>query len=268
MYKVGIIGAGKMGKAISIGLINSGLYSPKEIIMSDINIDAGREVEKYEIKFTTNNIELVKNSSVIILAVKPDKISEVCKEIAEEVENTHIIISIAAGISIKILEDYFGGDSKIARVMPNTPALVQAGISAVSFNKKITEADKERVIKILKSIGETVIIEEKYMDAVTGLSGSGPAYISLVISGLIDGGIKMGLSREVAYKLAVNTVLGTARLMKETGKQPEEIKYMVSSPGGTTVEGTFVLETYKIRAAFIEAVEKSTLKSKKLIKER
>lgn len=263
--ELGIIGIGNMGSAILKGLLDSKIIDQNEILIFDINEKALKDKEKeHNIQAAKDNKILVQNVHYLLLAVKPQVIDNVLKEITPHLTKDHILVSIAAGISIDYIQNIIQKDIGIVRVMPNTPALVNAGISAIAPNKIVKPEDLNVILEYFKSIGEVVSVEEKYIDAVTGLSGSGPAYIFIIIEALADGGVKMGLTREIALKLAAQTVLGSAKMVLETGKHPGELKDMVTSPGGTTITALHMLERGKLRGTLISAVEAATLKSKSL----
>jgi len=263
-YKIGFIGAGKMAEAIIRGVLKASLMTESDINVSDVIKERLDVMDSIGINTFNKNTEVVKNSDIIVLATKPDKIKSVLKDIKDELSDDKLVISIAAGITLNTLYSEIGNNNlSVIRVMPNTPALVGEAMSAYTY-KVLKEEYKEFIEKFLNSFGISVYLEEKYFDAVTGLSGSGPAYAFMIINGLADGGVKMGLPKNVALKLAAQTLLGAAKLVLKTDLHPEQLKDMVSSPGGTTVEGTYILENNKIRAALIDAVEKATLKSKEL----
>ncbi|MBU1078473.1 MAG: pyrroline-5-carboxylate reductase, partial [Spirochaetes bacterium] len=209
--------------------------------------------------------EVSGKAGILFLAVKPDQVREVCETIREGLSD-QLIISIAAGVTIAHLEEFIQKNLRIVRVMPNTPALINRGMSVYCYNSLFQKEDKETVESILGAVGRVLFLEEKYFDAVTGLSGSGPAYIFLVINALAEGGVKMGLPEKTAMDLAVQTVLGSAELVQKTGRHPLELKDMVTSPGGTTIEGLKVLEDHKIKDALMLAVEAATIRSKNLMK--
>lgn len=261
--KIGFLGVGKMGTALIEGLIHNKSINKKVIVINDIDKNRIKYFKSLGIQ-AMDKRDLIKFSDIIFFAVKPNQVGAVCKEIKDELSSQKIIISIAAGITIKRLEEFSGDKAQIVRIMPNTPALVNQGMSVFCVNKKFNKKYIPVIKTILGSVGHVLHLDEKYFDVVTGLSGSGPAYIFLVINSLAEGGVKMGLPKKVALELAVQTVLGSAQLVQQTGKHPEDLKDMVTSPGGTTVEGLKVLEEYKMRSAFIHAVEAATLKSKKL----
>ncbi len=262
--KIGFIGAGKMATALIEGLLNAKIIDKFNLAISDISNERINYFKSLGIKSFLSNIDLYKESEIIVFSVKPDKIKIICEELKSVIKKEKLIISIAAGVEIKFIENILGNDIPIVRVMPNTPALVGAGMSAYAVNKNVVQDFKLLVEKILKSIGEVIFIEEKYLDAVTGLSGSGPAFVFMMINSLAEGGVKMGLLKDVALKLSAQTVFGAAKMVLETGKHPEELLDMVTSPGGTTIAGIYSLEKNKIRAAFIEAVETATLRAKEI----
>lgn len=262
---LGIIGVGNMGNALLSGILGSHILKPEQIIIYDINEGVlQNRIKEFNIEKARSNEDLVKNSKYILIAVKPQVIEGVLKEIGAVITEDKTIISIAAGISIAYIKNYIKINLGIIRVMPNTPALVGEGASALAPNDNVSTEELEFVKKLLSSVGLVVELEEKYIDAVTGLSGSGPAYIFIIIEALADGGVKMGLPRDVALKLASQTVLGSAKMVLETRKHPGELKDMVTSPGGTTITALHELEKGKIRATLMKAIESATLKSKSM----
>jgi pyrroline-5-carboxylate reductase len=254
-----------MGEAIIAGLVRSGVR-PGEILAYDADSSRLGKVRKdYSIRALNHNPELIRGAEVVILAVKPQVMEKVLAEIGPAVKaKKPLVISIAAGIKTETIKARLGRDSRLARVMPNTPALIGAGISAY-FAAGMEKSDKAKVEKILSAIGQVVEVEkEELMDAVTGLSGSGPAYIFMVIEALADGGVKVGLARKMALQLAAQTVIGAGRMVLETGMHPGELKDMVTSPGGTTIAGLSALEQGGLRGLLIKAVESATMRSREL----
>jgi pyrroline-5-carboxylate reductase len=264
--KIGFLGAGNMGEALIKGLLNAGLIRPEAIFATDVRLPRLQQVEKlYRIQVLEDNTELVKRADVVILAVKPQVIADVLKEVGPAVTPKKLVISIAAGVSTSVLRSRLPNKGiRLIRVMPNTPALVLEGATAIARASGLQPGDLETAEEIFAAVGKVVVLEERLMDAVTGLSGSGPAYIALVVEALADGGVKMGLDRVTAMSLATQTVLGAARLLLETGIHPGQLKDMVSSPGGTTIAGIAALEESGIRHALISAVERATLRSREL----
>jgi pyrroline-5-carboxylate reductase len=218
----------------------------------------------YGIGAVASNSALVADSDVIILAVKPQVIAAVLREIAAAVDGTKLIISLAAGVATRTLREHLGKPARLIRVMPNTPALVLEGATAIARADGLEAGDLEIAQALFGAVGQVVVLDEDHLDAVTGLSGSGPGYIAIVIEALADGGVKMGLDRATAMTLATQTVLGSAKLILATGMHPGQLKDMVASPGGTTIAGIAALEDGGIRRTFISAVERATLRSREL----
>ena len=263
--KVGFIGAGNMGEALIKGLVAANLVPAKAIYASDVRLEALRALEqRYGVQLTQDNAELVSQVDVVILSVKPQIMAAVLGQIAPAVTRQKLLISIAAGVPTKTIRAGLGKEARLIRVMPNTPALVLAGVTAVAKAQGLEPGDLDIAGEIFGAVGRVVTVDEELMDAVTGLSGSGPAYVAIVIESLADGGVLMGLDRATAMTLATQTVLGTARLALETGMHPGALKDMVSSPGGTTIAGIAALEESGVRHAFIKAVERATLRSREL----
>ena len=267
--KLGFIGGGNMAEALVKGLVATPSIEAGNIILSDPVTGRLEYLQnEYSVKTTINNRELVKISDILIIAVKPQVIKGVLAEVADLLDSNKLIISVVAGLPISFIENILdpAGEKKIsvARTMPNTPALVQEGMTAICFSSQVSKLNVEVAHYIFKAIGETVTIDENSIDAVTGLSGSGPAYILMVIEALSDAGVKVGLSREISNKLTMQTVLGTAKLVRDSGKHPGELKDMVTSPGGTTIAGLHKLEAGGLRNTLINAVEAATKRSKEL----
>ena len=262
---IGFIGGGNMGEAIIKGLLKSKLYKSEDIMVSDIRKERLEYLKnKYQVKIFDNNPKMVKQAQVVILAVKPQNAKNVLEEVKDVMTPEQLLISIMAGIPTSFIENFFSKSIPIIRVMPNTPALVLAGMSAITLGIFANQGHSQIAAEIFKSIGETVVVPETLMDAVTGLSGSGPGYVAVIIEALADGGVKMGLSRELALKLAIQTVLGTAKLLKETNLHPAQLKDMVTSPGGTTIAGLHMMELGGIRGILIGAIEAATKRSQEL----
>ncbi|AFS79406.1 pyrroline-5-carboxylate reductase ProC [Gottschalkia acidurici 9a] len=264
MYKIGFIGLGNMGYAIVKGLLSS----EKGENIAFYDIDKSKQdsiVKELGIALRQSNVDVAKNSKYIILAIKPQFYSECLSEIKDSLDANSVIISIAPGITIDSLKDVFGKSAKIVRVMPNTPSLVSEGMSVLSFSKdNFSEEETEDIKNIFKSCGEIEIIEEKFMDAIVPISGSSPAYIYMMIEALADGGVLLGLPRKLSYKLAAQSVLGSAKMVLETETHPGELKDAVCSPGGTTIEAVAKLEEKGFRSSIIEAMISAYDKTKKL----
>ncbi|MEE9252878.1 MAG: pyrroline-5-carboxylate reductase [Thermodesulfobacteriota bacterium] len=266
MKNLGFIGAGNMAEAMIKGLVASGVLEPQSIFVSDTVKSRLKKVSKsYGVKVSDSNTEIAGSCDYVVLAVKPVNIAEVLEEIRGHITLDKTLISIAAGVTTFFIEDAIGAQVKLVRVMPNTPALVGCGASVLYFNPLVKGADKSFIMKVFNSFGASFVIDtEELMDAVTGLSGSGPAFVAMFVEALSDGGVKMGLPRELALKLAAQTVLGTARILMEESMHPAVLKDKVSSPGGTTIEGIKALEENAFRAAVVSAVEAAARRSKEL----
>jgi len=263
--KIGVIGAGKMGSVIINGMISRNLISASSVAVSDAVTEQMEALGKtYGIHTTSDNKKLVESSDIIILAVKPQNMAEVLADISETAHQKKLFISIAAGVTTALIEEHLKKGSKVIRVMPNTPALIGEGATAITGGSHATGKDLDIARHIFESVGMTVAVKESLMDAVTGLSGSGPAYCFLIIEALTDAGVSLGLSRDIALKLSVQTILGSAKLCQQTGKHPAELKDMVTSPGGTTIAGLKVLEQGKLRATLMAAVEAAASRSEAL----
>ena len=262
---IGFLGAGKMATALARGFINAEIVFPREIIASD-PAEAARKHFATEIgaPVTASNAEVAAFGSVLILATKPDQVPAVLAEIRPGFTAQHLLISIAAGVTLAKLEQGLPADARVIRVMPNTPALIGAGASAYAPGKHATPEDAELAGRLLSAVGMALPIKESLLDAVTGLSGSGPAYVYQFIEALSDGGVATGLPRDVSTRLAAQTVLGAARMILETGLHPGVLKDQVTSPGGTTIEGLHELEKGGMRAAIMNAVRAATERSRKL----
>ena len=262
---IGFLGAGKMATALARGFIRAKLVAAEQVIAGDVS-DAARTAFAGETgaKTTASNAEVLNFANVLVLAVKPDQVAGVLAGQRGNFTGEHLLISIAAGVTLAKMEAALPAGARVIRVMPNTPALVGAAASAFALGKSATAADGELAKQLLSAVGVAFQVKESLLDAATGLSGSGPAYVYLFIESLSDGGVAVGLPREVATKLAAQTVLGAAKMVLETGQHPGALKDMVTSPGGTTIEGLHELEKGKLRGTVMSAVRAATEKSKKL----
>ncbi len=262
---IGFLGAGKMAAALAKGFVNAEIVFPREIIAGDPH-EAARKTFAAEIgaKVVSTNAEIAKFANVLVLATKPDQVAAALADISGAFTKNHLLISIAAGVTLAKLEAALPAGARVIRVMPNTPALVGAGASAFALGKTATPADGELAKKLLSAVGVAFQVKEGLLDAVTGLSGSGPAYVYQFIEALSDGGVASGLPRDIATRLAAQTVLGAAKMVLETGQHPGALKDQVTSPGGTTIEGLHELEKGRMRAIVMSAVRAATEKSKKL----
>lgn len=262
---IAFIGAGNMAEALVKGLLRAGVASPQEILCTDRRTERGPELSKrYGVRFTQDNLAAVKEAGIVVLSVKPQVMEKVLAEVGDALDASKLVISIAAGIPIEAIERKVGHGVRVIRTMPNTPALVGAGATALSPGEHATEADLVQARALFDAIGMSVVVDEPLLDAVTGLSGSGPAYIFLIIEALADGGVKAGLARAQAQELAAQTVFGSAKLLIETGEHPGRLKDQVTSPGGTAIAGLHTLEAGGLRTTLMNAVEAATLRSREL----
>jgi pyrroline-5-carboxylate reductase len=265
--RIGFIGAGNMGEALMKGLLKSKIVNPEQIVASDKTKERLAYITKnYGVKVFTDNSEVVRGSDIIILAVKSSDIKDVIKEIAGDISKDKLLITIAAGVSMDFLRENLPHPvPPIIRAMPNTPSLVLEGAIGVYLSQNISNGDKDIAIQIFETVGKVILIEkEEWLDAVTGLSGSGPAYMFLIMEALSDAGVKVGLPRNVSNLLAIQTMLGSAKLALESKKHFGELKDMVTSPGGTTIAGIHALEDGGLRGALMDAVEAATKRSEEL----
>lgn len=261
--RIGFIGAGMMAEALIGGVIAAGIAAPESVMASDVSGERRREVaERYGIQATADNGEVVRFANVILLAVKPQHASGALQSIRSDVTTEKLVLSIMAGVPTSAIESRLVEGLPVIRVMPNIPCVVKEAASAIAKGAHATDEHLATAVKIFSSVGTAVSVEESLMDAVTGLSGSGPAYIFTVIEALSDGGVAAGLPRPTALKLAAQTVLGAAKMVLETEDHPAVLRERVTSPAGTTVEGLAVLEAKGVRDAFAQAVRAAAHRSK------
>jgi len=263
--KIGFIGGGAMGEALITGLLRAGRMAPSAIFVSDVS--AGRLEylkEKLGINVTTENSGVLNETGIIVLAVKPRVMAVLLEEIAPLIRPEQTVISIAAGIPTGFIEAYFKVPVPVVRVMPNTPCMVGEGASAVSAGKFAGRDSVESALAVLSAAGKAVEVPESLLDCVTGLSGSGPAYMYEILEGFVDGAVRLGLPRDVAILLIAQTMLGAAKMVLETGEHLGKLKDMVTTPGGTTIAGLFALEEGALRAVLMKAVEAATRRSREL----
>ncbi|MBX3326422.1 MAG: pyrroline-5-carboxylate reductase [Nitrospira sp.] len=261
---IGFVGGGRMAEALISGVLGAKLYGPDKIRVADP--DGTRQdylKQQYGIQVCPTNDEVVSASEVVVLAVKPQIIAEVLKGVREVISH-RLVVSVAAGFPIRRIQELLDGPAAIVRAMPNTPAMVGAGMTALAIGPGVGPEGVACVRQMFESVGKVVQVDERLMDAVTGLSGSGPAYIFLAIEAMADGGVKMGLPRETANVLSAQTVLGAARMVLESGQHPARLKDQVASPGGTTIAGLHRLEQGGLRAVLMDAVEAATKRSQEL----
>jgi pyrroline-5-carboxylate reductase len=264
--KICFIGTGNMGEALVSGLISSRSAQPENIICTDVDEVKLAAIEaKYKVGTTQSNTEAIRSSEIVVFAVKPQMLACVLKETTEFLDMSKLIISIAAGVPLAAVESCLNKELRLIRVMPNIAAFVKESATAIAAGKNASDTDIQLAKAIFDSVGKSVFIKENnLMDAITGLSGSGPAYIFLMVDALADAGVKMGLSRQDALFLSTQTVLGSAKLLLETREHPGQLKDRVTSPGGTAIAGIHTLEKGGLRTTLINAVEAATNRSHEL----
>lgn len=263
--RIGFLGAGKMATALAAGWLRAGLTSSARLLASD-PVPAARQAfaEATQARTTTDNAEVAAASDVLVLAVKPQSLRGLLAEVRSAITPRHLVVSIVTGFTLRQMAELLGASHRLVRVMPNTPCLVGASASAYAASEQATAEDVALVGRLLNAVGRAFSLPEHLLDAVTGLSGSGPAFVYVIIEALSDGGVRMGLPRDVATALAAQTVLGSAKMVLETGQHPGFLKDMVASPGGTTIAGLHALERGSLRAALMDAVEAATRRASEL----
>ncbi|HKO52209.1 MAG TPA: pyrroline-5-carboxylate reductase [Polyangiaceae bacterium] len=263
--KIGLLGAGNMAGALIRGLLNSRTLAPEQIRASDLRGDLLSQLEtSYGIITHGDNSELLAWANVVVLAVKPQVMGQVLEQVSSAIDSNTLVISIAAGVPLAAIEARLPGGTRVLRAMPNTAAIALAGATGIAPGSHATPEDVRFAQTLFDAIGRSVVLDESALDAVTGLSGSGPAYVMVMIDALADGGVKVGLNRETALLLAAQTVYGSAKLLLETGEHPGRLKDMVTSPGGTTIAGLHALEAGGLRHTLMNAVELATRRATEL----
>lgn len=264
--RIGFLGTGKMATAMAVGFAGNGIKG-SNIFAANPNtnsLKAFRENVSPDMITATGIDEWPEPVDVLFLAVKPYMFAKLLPQISKVIDSSVLVVSVAAGISIQQLEGWLPDGQRVIRVMPNTPCLIGQGVSGVSCGTNASEEDLQTIESLMQSVGRVVTVEEPLLDAITGLSGSGPAYVFQMIEALSDGGVKMGLKRETATELAAQTLLGAAMMVLETGKHPGQLKDEVTSPGGTTIAALHALEKGGLRSALMDAVEASAKRSREL----
>jgi pyrroline-5-carboxylate reductase len=264
-HSIGVIGAGNMAEALIRGLVRGGHVPASHVTASHPRAERREQLQRdYQIQVATDNKAVARGAQLCLLAVKPQIVDKVLREIGDQLQPGTLLISVAAGISTETIEGHVGEGVRVVRAMPNTPALVGAGATAISGGSRASETDLATAKAVFDAVGITVVLEEHHLDAVTGLSGSGPAYIFLILEALSDAGVKVGLSRRNAQRLAAQTVMGSAKMLLETDEHVGHLKDMVTSPGGTAIAGLHTLEEGGLRTTLINAVETATKRAREL----
>jgi len=264
-HSIGVIGAGNMAEALIRGLVRGGHVPASHVVASNPRKERLEQLQRdYDIKVDTDNKRVAAGAQLCLLAVKPQIVDKVLREIGDQLQPGTLVISVCAGIGTETIESAVGEGVRVVRAMPNTPALVGAGATAIAGGKHASEADLATARAVFDAVGITVVLDEHHLDAVTGLSGSGPAYIFLILEALSDAGVKVGLSRRNAQRLAAQTMLGSAKMLLETDAHVGHLKDMVTSPGGTAIAGLHTLEEGGLRTTLINAVETATKRAREL----
>ena len=264
--RLAVIGVGKLGGILLEAFLKQGLVSPPNVFATDQQLDKTRKaLDHFSIRLDSDNRAAVREADIVLLCVKPHVMGEVLDEIKSELNDRKLVISVAASVPTDFIEQRVGARIPVIRAMPNTPALVGAGMTALAKGKFASDDNVALAKKLFDAVGATVISDEEQMDAITGLSGSGPAYIYMVIESLADGGVAAGLPRELATQLAAQTALGGAKMVLETRQSPSALKDQVATPGGCTVEGLRALDEGALRATLMKAVEKAAARATELL---
>jgi pyrroline-5-carboxylate reductase len=267
--KLGIIGAGKIGEALAAGVAAKGLVAKGDIVLADrFEARCAELAQRTGFRVIMDNKEVARASDAIILSVKPKDVTDALAEIEAELVPGKLLISVAAGVSLELLESAVPKGVPVIRTMPNMAVAIGEGMTVLSPGASVGKADLDWATELFRSVGRALVLEEQYMDAVTGLSGSGPAYVYMIIESLADGGLKLGLPRDVAFELAAQTVLGAARNVLVTGEHPAKLKDMVTTPAGTTIEGVLELEAGGLRVTLVNAVVKAAERARQLVRKR
>jgi pyrroline-5-carboxylate reductase len=265
MSKLAVLGCGKMGEALVAGLLASGWRQPSEVVVTSRTEERLKDLsERYGVTTTSDNAVAVAGTEVVVIAVKPQDIEALLTEISPHINSAQTILSIVAAISTDFIESHIGRSVPVIRAMPNTPAVVHEGMAGIAAGKHADEEHLHLAAEVLEHVGRVVTVPEDYLDAVTAISGSGPAYFALLAEAMIEAGILLGISREISTDLVVQTMLGSAKLLRDEKMHPVELREMVTSPGGTTIRAIRVLEQAGVRAAFLNAIQAAMERSQEL----
>jgi len=264
--KIAVLGAGKLGEAIITGLIDTGLVKKSQFIATAAHNERLEQLQtRLGVETTLSNGEAVRKSAIVLLCVKPQTVQEVLRQVSDDLTSQHLLISVAASVTTRYIEDLIPQAVPVIRVMPNTPCLIKKGMSAIAVGKHANATHVRQAQKIFDAIGRSLIVDEKHMDAVTGLSASGPAFVYIIIESFVDAGVKVGLPRETATQLAAQMVLGASSMVLETGEHPAKLKDIVTTPAGCTIDGILELEEGGLRVTLIKAVVRATQRARELV---
>jgi pyrroline-5-carboxylate reductase len=264
--RIAVLGAGKLGEALITGMLDAGIVSKKNFIATAAHQDRLEQLRhKVDIATTLSNGEAVREAHLVLLCVKPQTVEEVVRQIADDLTPNHVLISVAASVTTKFIESFLPKPIPVIRSMPNTPCFIKKGMTAIAPGKYATPEHVAHARKIFDAIGRSLIVDEKHMDAVTGLSASGPAFVYIIIESFIEAGVKVGLPRDVATQLAAQMVMGASSMVLETGEHPAKLKDIVTTPAGCTIDGILELEDGGLRVTLIKAVVRATMRAKELV---
>lgn len=264
--KIAVLGAGKLGEALITGMIDAGVVSKKQFIATAAHRERLEQLRsKLDVETTLSNGEAVRKAHLVLLCVKPQTVEEVLRQITDDLTPNHLVISVAASVTTRFIESILDKPVPVIRTMPNTPCLIKQGMTAIAPGKNATADHMAQARRIFDAIGRSVILDEKHMDAVTGLSASGPAFVYIIIESFVEAGVKVGLPREVATQLAAQMTLGAASMVLETGEHPAKLKDIVTTPAGCTIDGILELEDGGLRTTLIKAVVRATHRAKELV---
>jgi pyrroline-5-carboxylate reductase len=264
--KIAVIGAGKLGEALIAGMMDAGVVKKHQFIATAAHRERLDTIQKkFGIKVTLSNGEAVRKANIVLLCVKPQAVEEVLRQIVDDLTPAHVLISVAASVSIRFMENILTKPIPVIRVMPNTPCLIREGMAAVSAGKHATATHLEAAKKMFEALGRCIVLDEKHMDAVTALSASGPAFVYTIIESLVEGGVRVGLPRDVATLMAAQMVHGSASMVLQTGEHPAKLKDVVTTPAGCTVDGLLELEEGGLRVTLIKAVDRATRRARELV---
>ena len=264
--RIAVIGAGKLGEALIAGMMDAGIVKKEQFIATAAHRERLNLIhKKFGVKVTLSNGEAVRQAQLVLLCVKPQAVEEVLRQLADDLTPKHVLISVAASVSIRFMETILAKPIPVIRAMPNTPCLIKQGMTAVAAGTHATAAQVQAAKRMFDAIGRCIILDEKHMDAVTALSASGPAFVYTIIESLIDGGVKVGLPREAATLMAAQMVHGAANMVLQTGEHPAKLKDVVTTPAGCTVDGLLELEEGGLRVTLIKAVDRATRRARELV---
>jgi pyrroline-5-carboxylate reductase len=264
--KIAVIGAGKLGEALIGGMMDAGIIKKHQFIATAAHQERIDTIQKkFGIKVTLSNGEAVRKANIVLLCVKPQAVEEVLRQIVDDLTPSHVLISVAASVSTRFMENILTKPIPVIRVMPNTPCLIREGMAAVSAGKHARDTHVEAAKKMFEALGRCIVLDEKHMDAVTALSASGPAFVYTIIESLVEGGVRVGLPRDVATLMAAQMVQGSANMVLQTGEHPAKLKDVVTTPAGCTVDGLLELEEGGLRVTLIKAVDRATRRARELV---